>query len=200
LARISLDERPSRAGEICLRRPLETEQHPSGLSMAICLSHLRRQELWRRRFTRQKATHTCREISARRRAPGDEPGRKEIRSWCDRNAVAASTALAASIGDGFGDDDAGEDRFDSVMGALGMIGVVAAAALFPVPGDQAVRHVEGWIPGMRRSAEGLEGKGAAKERTSANCQAARRPAARRWLNFRTLRLNQKFDSMVARQA
>jgi hypothetical protein len=74
-----------------------------------------------------------------------------ILSWCARNAAAVPVDLAVQIEDGFGDDDAGEDRFDSFIGALGMMEAVAGLAGSTVPDDPAVRNVEGWIPGMRIS-------------------------------------------------
>jgi hypothetical protein len=76
-----------------------------------------------------------------------------ILSWCDLNAAVVSVDLAAQIEDGFGDDDTGEDRFDSFIGTLGMIEAVAGVASSAIPDDPAVRNVEGWILGMRLSPE-----------------------------------------------
>ena len=79
----------------------------------------------------------------------------------DRAALAASVravmrglgavperALAAAIADGFGADAAGEDRFDSVIGLLGMLGVLTGRCPEGVPDDSWVRSWEGWILGL----------------------------------------------------
>jgi hypothetical protein len=74
-----------------------------------------------------------------------------IRTWCGRNKVALSKEVANQIDDGFGDAGTGEDQFDSVIGALGMIESVNDPSPFAVPRDRAVRNIEGWILGMRAS-------------------------------------------------
>jgi hypothetical protein len=62
--------------------------------------------------------------------------------------VSPSPALAAAIADGFGADAAGEDRFDSVIGLLGLIGVLDGARPDFVPDDPWVRRWEGWVLGQ----------------------------------------------------
>lgn len=70
-----------------------------------------------------------------------------------------SPALVAQLRDGFGDDAAGEDRFDAVVGLLGMLAVVRGDRGVGVPvDDEDVLHREGWILG--RSASGPGGHGA----------------------------------------
>jgi hypothetical protein len=75
--------------------------------------------------------------------------------------VLPSPALAAAIADGFGADAAGEDRFDSVIGLLGLIGVLDGARPDFVPDDPWVRRWEGWVLGQtalpRGSGEGCTG-------------------------------------------
>jgi hypothetical protein len=56
--------------------------------------------------------------------------------------------LTASIGDGFGSDEVGEDRFDAVAGLLGMLGVILGVRAEGTPADGAVQTVEGWIFGQ----------------------------------------------------
>jgi hypothetical protein len=75
--------------------------------------------------------------------------------------AAAEPALAAAIADGFGADAAGEDRFDSVIGLLGLIGVLSGARPEGVPDDAWVRRWEGWILGLDASAAGNHDYGAA---------------------------------------
>lgn len=57
-------------------------------------------------------------------------------------------ALAAMCADGFGADAAGEDRFDCVLGALCVIGVVDGIRADFVPEDPWVRRWEGWVLGQ----------------------------------------------------
>jgi hypothetical protein len=62
--------------------------------------------------------------------------------------VAPSAALRAMVEDGFGADAAGEDRFDSVVGLLGLVGVLDGRRPDFVPEDAAVRAWEGWVLGQ----------------------------------------------------
>src|SRR3712207_211963 len=49
---------------------------------------------------------------------------------------------------GFGADAAGEDRFDSVIGLLGLVGVLDGARPDFVPADPWIRRWEGWVLGQ----------------------------------------------------
>jgi len=62
--------------------------------------------------------------------------------------VAPSAALRAAAADCFGTDAAGEDRFDSVIGLLGLIGVLDGARPDFIPDDPAIRAWEGWVLGQ----------------------------------------------------
>ncbi len=62
--------------------------------------------------------------------------------------ILPSPSLAAMIGDGFGTDPAGEDRFDSLIGLLGVIGVVDGLRPDFVPEDPWIRRWEGWVLGQ----------------------------------------------------
>lgn len=62
--------------------------------------------------------------------------------------VAPSPALGAMAAAGFGADAAGEDRFDSVIGLLGLIGVLDGLRPDFVPMDPAIRAWEGWVLGQ----------------------------------------------------
>ena len=62
--------------------------------------------------------------------------------------VVAEPALAAAIADGFGADAAGEDCFDSVIGLLGLIGVLDGARPDFIPDDPWIRRWEGWVLGQ----------------------------------------------------
>lgn len=62
--------------------------------------------------------------------------------------VAPSAALRAMAAEGFGADATGEDRFDSVIGLLGLIGVLDGARPDFIPDDPAIRTWEGWVLGQ----------------------------------------------------
>ena len=68
-------------------------------------------------------------------------------AMADRRVV-PDAALAASVAAGFGTDAAGEDRFDSVIGLLGLIGVLDGVRPDFVPDDPWVRGWEGWVLGQ----------------------------------------------------
>lgn len=70
-----------------------------------------------------------------------------------RDAMAAlhvtpDTALAEAITFGFGTDAAGEDRFDSLIGLLGLIGVTDGKRPDFIPEDPMIRAWEGWVLGQ----------------------------------------------------
>ncbi len=65
-----------------------------------------------------------------------------------RLGVVADAGGAAAIADGFGGDAAGEDRFDSVLGALCVLGVVRGERGDEAPADPWVRRWEGWVLGQ----------------------------------------------------
>jgi hypothetical protein len=70
-----------------------------------------------------------------------------------RDAMAAlrvtpDAALAEMIQTGFGSDAAGEDRFDSLIGLLGLIGVIDGKRPDFIPEDPMIRAWEGWVLGQ----------------------------------------------------
>ncbi len=71
-----------------------------------------------------------------------------LRAAMEARWVLPSPALAAAVADGFGADAAGEDRFDSVVGLLGLVGVLDGARPDFVPDDPWVRRWEGWVLGQ----------------------------------------------------
>ena len=66
----------------------------------------------------------------------------------DRLAVRPGAALAGAIAEGFGADAAGEDRFDSLLGALNVIAVLDGHRPDTVPDDPWIRRWEGWVLGQ----------------------------------------------------
>jgi hypothetical protein len=78
-----------------------------------------------------------------------------LRAAMAARRVAAEPALEAAIEAGFGADAAGEDRFDSVIGLLGLIGVLDGARPDFVPDDPWIRRWEGWVLGQTALPRGL---------------------------------------------
>ena len=62
--------------------------------------------------------------------------------------VEPDPALAAAVAAGFGGDAQGEDRFDSLIGLLGLISVLNGSRPDFVPDDPWVRRWEGWVLGQ----------------------------------------------------
>jgi hypothetical protein len=74
-----------------------------------------------------------------------EPG---LRLAMARLTVAPAPALGAAMAAGFGADAPGEDRFDSLLGLLCVIGVLEEQRPDFVPDDPWVRRWEGWVLGQ----------------------------------------------------
>jgi hypothetical protein len=62
--------------------------------------------------------------------------------------VSPDAALTHAITSGFGTDPAGEDRFDSLIGLLGLIGVIDGKRPDFIPPDPMIRAWEGWVLGQ----------------------------------------------------
>ncbi|WP_426956605.1 hypothetical protein [Muricoccus radiodurans] len=71
-----------------------------------------------------------------------------LRDAMARLRVVPSAGLAEALAGGFGPDAAGEDRFDSLLGLLGLIGVLDGVRPDFVPDDPWVRRWEGWVLGQ----------------------------------------------------
>jgi hypothetical protein len=74
-------------------------------------------------------------------------GRRILDVLRDMPGLVLRDDLVALIDEGFGDDELGEDRFDAVVGLLGMVLVALGHDSAPVPDDRRVRIFEGWIVG-----------------------------------------------------
>jgi hypothetical protein len=66
-----------------------------------------------------------------------------------RLAAEPDPALRAAVADGFGAAPTGEDAFDSLLGVLNVIAVVAGDRPGAAPADPWVRRWEGWVLGQR---------------------------------------------------
>lgn len=78
-----------------------------------------------------------------------------IKAWARNNKVTVLPALMAQIDNGFGQDSLGEDRFDAVIGMLGMINIVLGLRPEGPPDDPAIGRWEGWILGQTIAASRL---------------------------------------------
>ncbi|MBP0446153.1 hypothetical protein J8J14_15370 [Roseomonas sp. SSH11] len=71
-----------------------------------------------------------------------------LRAAMARLGVSACPALERAIASGFGQDAAGEDRLDSLLGLLCVISVLEGARPDFIPDDPWVRRWEGWVLGQ----------------------------------------------------
>jgi hypothetical protein len=65
-----------------------------------------------------------------------------------RLSAVPDAALVAEIAKGFGADAAGEDRFDSLLGLLCVLNVLAGGRPDAAPDDPWIRRWEGWVLGQ----------------------------------------------------
>ncbi len=66
----------------------------------------------------------------------------------DQQAATPDDAMRDAVLDGFGADVSGEDRFDSVLGVLCVLNVLAGARPDIAPPDPWVQRWEGWVLGQ----------------------------------------------------
>jgi hypothetical protein len=71
-----------------------------------------------------------------------------LRAAMHRLAAEPDPALKTAIDDGFGADAAGEDRFDSLLGVLCVINVLAGNRPDTAPDDTWIQNWEGWVLGQ----------------------------------------------------
>jgi hypothetical protein len=66
----------------------------------------------------------------------------------DRMAATPDDAMRRAVLDGFGADVSGEDRFDSVLGVLCVLNVLAGHRPDTIPPDPWIQRWEGWVLGQ----------------------------------------------------
>jgi hypothetical protein len=76
-----------------------------------------------------------------------------LRQVFSRLSVVADEALEAAVAGGFGVDPAGEDRIDSLFGALCVLSVVTGERPDHTPEDPWIRSWEGWVLGQAPPSE-----------------------------------------------
>jgi hypothetical protein len=73
---------------------------------------------------------------------------RPLRAAMEALAARPARALERALTDGFGADSAGEDRFDSLLGLLCVLGVLNGVRTDGVPDDPWIRRWEGWVLGQ----------------------------------------------------
>jgi hypothetical protein len=71
-----------------------------------------------------------------------------LKTAMDEQAATPSVSMLQALFDGFGSDSAGEDRFDSVLGVLCLLNVLAGNRPDTAPMDPWINRWEGWILGQ----------------------------------------------------
>jgi hypothetical protein len=66
----------------------------------------------------------------------------------DQQSATPDDAMRHAVMDGFGADASGEDRFDSVLGALCVLNVLAGVRPDTAPPDPWIQRWEGWVLGQ----------------------------------------------------
>jgi Protein of unknown function (DUF429) len=77
-----------------------------------------------------------------------------IFNWGKHRGVMFVPQITELVEGGFGSDSVGEDRFDALMGLLGMMEVVLGGRPDGAPRDNSIRKWEGWILGQAGSGVG----------------------------------------------
>jgi hypothetical protein len=105
-------------------------------------------------------------ITFRKAGKGEKSGkRSHIDRASNADRILASAAqlglnlehgLQAEIEDGFGTGNDGEDRFDAMVGLLGMLKVVRGLDNFQEPEEAWLRVIEGWIFGQELTTSSVE--------------------------------------------
>jgi hypothetical protein len=95
------------------------------------------------RFPRKPGEKSGKRVQADRR--GNAPA---LLDFAKDAGIRVDPALVDAIGDGFGSDAYGEDRFDSLVGLFGMLNVVLGRRPAGDPHAPEIAQIEGWILGM----------------------------------------------------
>ena len=89
-----------------------------------------------------------RPVGSKRRQADRQALAAGLRAAAERLGVRPSAAAAAALNAGCGSDAAGEDRWDSMLGVLGVIGVLRGVRPDTAPDDAWIRRWEGWVLGQ----------------------------------------------------
>ncbi len=78
----------------------------------------------------------------------------DLLAACAGLSLRLDPEMQTAIADGFGADAAGEDRFDSLLGLLGLLAVLQGQQPDFIPDDPWIRHWEGWVLGQTHVPDG----------------------------------------------
>lgn len=73
---------------------------------------------------------------------------RDLQAWAKEHSVELEAYLLALLDEGFEATPCGEDKFDAVVGLLGMLGIILDNDSYDAPPDAKVRTVEGRIFGL----------------------------------------------------
>jgi Protein of unknown function (DUF429) len=85
----------------------------------------------------------------KRRQTARQANAVHLLRWAAAADVGLEALLCAEMKDGFGASRDGEDRFDALVGVLGMLNVVLGLRSSGEPDDPVVRRIEGWMLGLQ---------------------------------------------------
>jgi hypothetical protein len=71
-----------------------------------------------------------------------------VEAWTEAAGVELTTELRDELRSGFGPAPDGDDRFDAVVGLVGMLDVVLGRRASGEPKSDVIRQLEGWILGL----------------------------------------------------
>lgn len=85
---------------------------------------------------------------SKRRQTDREAAAAALSAAMDQQQATPDNAMHRALHDGFGADASGEDRFDSVLGVLCVLNVLAGNRPDIAPNDPWIQHWEGWVLGQ----------------------------------------------------
>jgi len=72
----------------------------------------------------------------------------QLLTWAEDQQVSLAPGLSEQIQDGFGPSSDGEDRFDVVVGLIGMLNLLLGSQPRAEQPQGFIRRIEGWILGL----------------------------------------------------
>ena len=76
------------------------------------------------------------------------PACARLLAWADGHNVALGDVLRRQVEAGFGESPDGSDRFDALVGVLGVLNVIKGHRPVGEPSSGPIRRIEGWILGQ----------------------------------------------------
>ena len=95
-------------------------------------------------------------LGGKRAHPARKFNAPSLLNACQNISLHLDSSLTIAVQDGFGPLPAGEDRFDSLVGLIGMLMVLRGLLPSNPPNDPMINQIEGWILGMPVPEYGIE--------------------------------------------